>query len=174
MWRVLSPEHVSNLLDLIPICVELLNLIKLNHFTFIFHSITSHTFVEVNYYITSLLIEIKIMHEITPTLSPPFPLKIQTKFQRAGLRVGMVHVSPSKELGMEESGENRLTWLRSQVIGRDTEFNSPFGRRRLTYADHTASGRCLRYVEDFITDNVLPFYGKSKGLIQPRSFEDKI
>ncbi|KAI4383523.1 hypothetical protein MLD38_009353 [Melastoma candidum] len=61
------------------------------------------------------------------------------------------------------SGECRLTWLRSQIIGRDAMFDSPFGRRRLTYADHTASGRCLHYVEDFVADNVLPFYGKSKG-----------
>lgn len=61
-----------------------------------------------------------------------------------------------------ESGEDRLTWLRSQILGGDAQFDSLFGRRRLTYADHTASGRCLRYIENFIIDNVLPFYGKSK------------
>ncbi|XP_022950310.1 uncharacterized protein LOC111453430 [Cucurbita moschata] len=57
--------------------------------------------------------------------------------------------------------EERLVWLRCQIIGRDAEFNSPFGERRVCYADHTASGRSLRYIEDFILQNVLPFYGNT-------------
>ncbi|XP_022963404.1 uncharacterized protein LOC111463617 isoform X2 [Cucurbita moschata] len=57
--------------------------------------------------------------------------------------------------------EERLDWLRSQIIGGDAEFDSPFGERRLCYADHTASGRSLRYIEDFILRNVLPFYGNT-------------
>lgn len=59
------------------------------------------------------------------------------------------------------STERRLAWLRSQIVGDDVEFDSPFGRRRLTYADHTASGRSLRYIENFIIKNVLPFYGNT-------------
>lgn len=59
------------------------------------------------------------------------------------------------------SSEKKLTWVRSQIIGADTDFESPFGKRLVTYADHTASGRCLRYIEDFIINNVLPSYGKS-------------
>lgn len=55
----------------------------------------------------------------------------------------------------------KLEWLRSQVIGADAEFASPFGTRRVTYADHTASGRCLRFVEDFVQRNVLPYYGNT-------------
>ncbi|KAL6219828.1 hypothetical protein ACLB2K_007587 [Fragaria x ananassa] len=60
-----------------------------------------------------------------------------------------------------ESAELRLSWLRSQVIGASAEFDSPFGKRRLTYADHTASGRSLHYVENFIINSVLPFYGNT-------------
>ncbi|KAK4595230.1 hypothetical protein RGQ29_013600 [Quercus rubra] len=59
------------------------------------------------------------------------------------------------------STEERLTWLRSQTIGGDAEIDSLFGKRRLTYADHTASGRSLQYIETFIIDNVLPFYGNT-------------
>ncbi|EEF45149.1 cysteine desulfurylase, putative [Ricinus communis] len=59
------------------------------------------------------------------------------------------------------SSERRLAWLRSQIIGDDVEFESPFGKRRLTYADHTASGRSLHYIENFIINNVLPFYGNT-------------
>ena len=58
------------------------------------------------------------------------------------------------------STEKKLSWLRSQIIGGDAEIDSLFGKRRLTYADHTASGRSLQYIENFIIHNVLPFYGK--------------
>lgn len=60
---------------------------------------------------------------------------------------------------IDHSAQLKLSWLRSQIIGGDVEFDSPFGSRRVTYADHTASGRSLQYIESFIIDNVLPFYG---------------
>ncbi|KAG9137583.1 hypothetical protein Leryth_019768 [Lithospermum erythrorhizon] len=55
----------------------------------------------------------------------------------------------------------KLSWLRSQIIGQNVDFISPFGKRILTYADHTASGRSLYYIEDYIINNVLPFYGNT-------------
>ncbi|KAL8233590.1 hypothetical protein R6Q59_019690 [Mikania micrantha] len=61
-----------------------------------------------------------------------------------------------------ESGlDAKLRWLRSQIIGGYAEIQTPFGTRKLTYADHTATGRCLRYIEDFIIQTVLPFYGNT-------------
>lgn len=60
---------------------------------------------------------------------------------------------------MNESKIDKLAWLRSQLVGRDTEFDTPFGKRILTYADHTASGRALHYIENFILSDILPFYG---------------
>ncbi|XVF60994.1 hypothetical protein PTKIN_Ptkin08bG0092500 [Pterospermum kingtungense] len=60
-----------------------------------------------------------------------------------------------------DSAEKKLSWLRSQIIGGDAEFDSPFGTKKLTYADHTASGRSLHYIENFILTNVLPFYGNT-------------
>ncbi|CAN6540455.1 unnamed protein product [Malus baccata var. baccata] len=66
-----------------------------------------------------------------------------------------------KEVPKSESAQLRLSWLRSQVIGAAEEFDSPFGKRGLTYADHTASGRSLLYIENFIVKNVLPFYGNT-------------
>lgn len=58
------------------------------------------------------------------------------------------------------SADKKLAWLRSQTVVGDGEFNSSFGPRRLTYADHTASGRSLHYIENYILNNVLPFYGQ--------------
>jgi len=65
------------------------------------------------------------------------------------------------DLPCNETVEEKLRWLRSQIIGNDAEFDSPFGRRKLVYADHTASGRSLRYSEYFIINHLLPFYGTS-------------
>lgn len=56
--------------------------------------------------------------------------------------------------------QKKLNWLRSNIIGGvDKQFDSPFGKRSITYADSTATARSLLFVEDYIITNVLPFYG---------------
>ncbi|KAK7369485.1 hypothetical protein VNO80_11524 [Phaseolus coccineus] len=57
--------------------------------------------------------------------------------------------------------EEKVRWVRSQIIGNGAEFDSPFGRRIVVYADHTASARSLRYNENFIANHLLPFYGNT-------------
>lgn len=54
-----------------------------------------------------------------------------------------------------------LTRIRSSVIGDDQVMDGPFGQRRVTYADYTASGRALTFIEDFIRDEVLPRYANT-------------
>jgi len=51
--------------------------------------------------------------------------------------------------------------IRANVIGDDEAVVGPFGLRRVTYADYTASGRSLTFVEDFIRQAVLPLYGNT-------------
>lgn len=54
-----------------------------------------------------------------------------------------------------------ISLIRESVIGRDDVVDGPFGPRRVTYADYTASGRSLEFIEDFIRDQVLPLYANT-------------
>jgi selenocysteine lyase/cysteine desulfurase len=51
--------------------------------------------------------------------------------------------------------------IRTGIIGDDRAVEGPFGVRRVTYADYTASGRSLRFIEDFIRDEVMPLYANT-------------
>ena len=51
--------------------------------------------------------------------------------------------------------------IRRGIIGEGELMDGPFGPRRVTYADYTASGRSLTFIEDFIRDAVLPRYANT-------------
>ncbi|SMO39158.1 aminotransferase class V-fold PLP-dependent enzyme [Paracoccus laeviglucosivorans] len=51
--------------------------------------------------------------------------------------------------------------IHDQMIGKDAVVHGPFGPRRLVYADYIASGRALRPLEEWVLENVLPWYANS-------------
>jgi selenocysteine lyase/cysteine desulfurase len=57
--------------------------------------------------------------------------------------------------------EAYFSTFRANVIGQQVCFDTPFGRKRMLYADWTASGRAYRPIEMELLDRVLPFFGNT-------------
>lgn len=51
-------------------------------------------------------------------------------------------------------------YVRNNIIGRSTTIKTPFGKRLITYADYTASGRGLYFIENYLTD-LMKLYGNT-------------
>lgn len=67
----------------------------------------------------------------------------------------------AETLERESGGLNLVETVRNSIVGKDTAVLTPFGLKRLTYADYTASGRSLTFIEDFIRTRVLPMYANT-------------
>lgn len=54
-----------------------------------------------------------------------------------------------------------VDYVRESVIGSDEVVDGPFGPKPVIYADYTASGRSLSFIEDYIRSVVLPLYANT-------------
>jgi selenocysteine lyase/cysteine desulfurase len=61
------------------------------------------------------------------------------------LILGGIHCMENRALGKLE-----FDFLREQIVGIDSTFETPFGQRLMVYCDYTASGRCLKFIEQYI------------------------
>ncbi len=51
--------------------------------------------------------------------------------------------------------------LRDGLIGANAQIQTPYGSKKLIYADYVASGRALGQVEHFVMEEVLPYYANT-------------
>ncbi|MCJ7712208.1 MAG: aminotransferase class V-fold PLP-dependent enzyme, partial [Chloroflexi bacterium] len=69
--------------------------------------------------------------------------------------------SPNRHDGDRPGPNALIDLIRASVIGEDEAVAGPYGIRRVTYADYTASGRSLSFLEDYIREAVLPLYANT-------------
>ena len=50
---------------------------------------------------------------------------------------------------------------RANTIGIDQYFETPFGKKKIVYADWTASGRMYKPIEEILSEKIAPFVGNT-------------
>jgi len=73
----------------------------------------------------------------------------------------LMSVEQPEVMACESSLENYFAVLREHIIGLDQSFVSPFGRKKIVYADWTASGRAYRPIEAFMQQEIMLFIGNT-------------
>ena len=60
--------------------------------------------------------------------------------------------SEGGRLGLNDSNDPVAfsEYINSSIIGNATTFVTPFGRRRIIYCDHIASGKSVDFIEDYL------------------------
>ncbi len=73
----------------------------------------------------------------------------------------MNKASSSKVKNKGSDLEKYFSKFRKNIIGVDTEFNSPYGLKKIIYADWIASGRLYKPIEERISNSIGPYIGNT-------------
>jgi selenocysteine lyase/cysteine desulfurase len=73
--------------------------------------------------------------------------------------------------------EKYFSAFRRRALGDQQYFESPFGKKKIIYADWTASGRAYQPIEEYMQDEILPFLANTHtettitGTLMSRAYE---
>ena len=72
----------------------------------------------------------------------------------------------ARESDLERNKAKLLSYIRDGVIGsnHNTLLRTVFGEKPHVYCDYTASGKSLRFIEDYITNQVMPLYANTHSM----------
>src|SRR3569832_696443 len=62
---------------------------------------------------------------------------------------------------MHPASARLIETIRASIISDDHAHKGPYDARHDTYADYTASGRSITFIEDFIRAEVMPLYANT-------------
>ncbi|CAF3907560.1 unnamed protein product [Rotaria sp. Silwood2] len=62
---------------------------------------------------------------------------------------------------LDHNKKQLLEYINSHIIGKNLRVNTPWGSRKVIYADYTASGRGLIFIEYYMLNKVLPYYANT-------------
>lgn len=68
-----------------------------------------------------------------------------------------------KKKELEKNKEKLLQYVNDNVIGgqANTVIKTVYGEKPLVYADYTASGKNLQFIEEYIQRQIMPLYANS-------------
>src|SRR4051812_16526474 len=64
-------------------------------------------------------------------------------------------------LGLPDDDAELFRALREAIIGEGAVLEGPYGPRLGVYLDYAASGRAVTFIEDYVRDEVLPYYANT-------------
>ena len=73
---------------------------------------------------------------------------------------------PGSEVLEDETPlEERITaYIYDNLMGRQSTFKGPFGRKQVVYADLVSTGRSLKFLENFMMCEILPALSDSEAM----------
>jgi selenocysteine lyase/cysteine desulfurase/CRP-like cAMP-binding protein len=69
--------------------------------------------------------------------------------------------APGPALELDPATRAKVQLVSRSIVGSNVALRGPFGLKRIVYADYTASGRSLGFVEDYLRDQVMPLYANT-------------